>query len=132
MLLNEHVDNHNHGVCMIEHCLTLVRKSSNQFIFNDDLCSNQRYFICEERVEPEVEPDYSEETIVPAIEHDPENKLLLTDDTLTTTNEPIREEPMYTTENESESDESNDGSENIPAWWPYIKMDQDSLIYTRR
>lgn len=114
MLLNEHVDNHNHGVCMIEHCLTLVRKSSNQFIFNDDLCSNQRYFICEER----VIPDNSQETIVPAIEHvsESENQLLLTDDTLTN----YTEEPMFTRENELESDEYNDGvQQNVPDWWSH-------------
>lgn len=113
LLLNENVNNQNHGVCMIEHCLELVRKSSNLFIYNDDLCSKLRYFLCEERVVSEA--TYK----VPAIEHTSENNLLLSGDVLTTST-PYSEEQ----EEEEKNDEYNDGTEEriLPVWWPHNQV----------
>lgn len=80
MLKNEHIDNHNHGVCMIEHCLALVRKPANLFIFNDDLCSRLRYFLCEERKLVDHTPrvsgieNESEEDSLSSLEEVPDNK----------------------------------------------------------
>lgn len=43
----KYIDNYDHKKCKIEHCLALVRKPANLFTFNDDVCTSQRYFLCE-------------------------------------------------------------------------------------
>lgn len=86
---------------MTEHCLALVRKSTNLFIYNDDLCSNERYFLCEERVIPERKDE------LPAIEHKSENHLLLSGN--------VSEAPKVT------MDEYDEGTDEliVPDWWPH-------------
>lgn len=43
---SKYIDHYNHGG-KIKSCLTLVRKPVDLFTFNDDLCTAQRYFLCE-------------------------------------------------------------------------------------
>lgn len=54
ILKSEHINHFSHGNCMIEHCLALVRKRGNLFMFNDDVCSVLHYFLCEDRKHVEI------------------------------------------------------------------------------
>lgn len=41
------LNNHLHDACNDEDCITMTKFPANDFIFNDDSCIEQRYFICE-------------------------------------------------------------------------------------